>query len=69
MGLVLRGSFDHLTGESEGQRREDARDSALGEPWRQIRKLQGKAGADDPVFRSRKSDPLDPSAIYRLSIC
>ena len=35
--------------------------------WRLLMTLQGKAGPDDPVFRSRKGGgPLDASAVHRV---
>jgi len=34
--------------------------------WRTLTSLRGEAGADDPVFRSRKGGALDPSAAWRI---
>jgi integrase/recombinase XerD len=34
--------------------------------WRELLALRGEAGADDPVFRSRKGGPLDPSQVLRI---
>jgi len=34
--------------------------------WRELLALQGDAGQDDPVFRSRKGGPLDPSQVLRI---
>jgi site-specific recombinase XerD len=34
--------------------------------WRHLVGLRGGAGADDPVFRSRKGGALDPSQVHRI---
>ena len=34
--------------------------------WRALAALRGGAGTDDPVFWSRKSGALDPSAVHRV---
>jgi len=34
--------------------------------WRELIALRGEAGDDDPVFRSRKRGPMDPSAVHRV---
>lgn len=36
------------------------------ETWAELAELQGEAGRDDPVFRSRKGGPLSPSAAWRV---
>jgi site-specific recombinase XerD len=34
--------------------------------WRELVALRDAGGADDPVFRSRKGGPLDPSQVLRI---
>lgn len=34
--------------------------------WVELMAMRGEAGADDPVFRSRKGGHLDPSAVNRI---
>ena len=34
--------------------------------WRQVAELRGEAGADDPVFRSRKGGHLSPRALHEI---
>jgi integrase/recombinase XerD len=34
--------------------------------WRELVALRGEAGNDDPVFKSRTGDALDPSQVHRI---
>ncbi len=37
-----------------------------GRAWSSLQAIRGEAGADDPVFRSRKGGHLDPSMVHRI---
>ncbi len=37
-----------------------------GRAWTSLQAIRGEAGADDPVFRSRKGGHLDPSMVHRI---